>query len=122
MATSRSQTYGNESLSIGVPLDTLPESIGEHFTTGDTVIDAALGGGIRTGMVWELLGERYSSLFYICVYIYQLELSQCIGEDPTGSAALASGADSSKSWWSERFGMLHNVSWVVTHDETGPTF
>lgn len=28
------------------------------FTTGDAVLDSVLGGGIRTGMIWELVGER----------------------------------------------------------------
>lgn len=28
------------------------------FSTGDTFLDKALGGGIRTGMMWELAGER----------------------------------------------------------------
>jgi DNA repair protein RAD57 len=31
----------------------------EVFTTGDSQLDNALGGGIRTGMVWEIVGERY---------------------------------------------------------------
>ena len=30
----------------------------ESFTTGDEVVDNVLGGGIRTGMVWELCGEK----------------------------------------------------------------
>lgn len=29
------------------------------FTTGDKELDEALGGGIRTGMVWEVAGQRY---------------------------------------------------------------
>ena len=45
-------------------LDTIPTSPG-IFTTGDNALDAALGGGIRTGMVWEVVGERLAlmSLF-----------------------------------------------------------
>jgi DNA repair protein RAD57 len=31
----------------------------EMFTTGDKELDDALGGGIRTGMVWEVVGQRY---------------------------------------------------------------
>lgn len=31
------------------------------FTTGDIFLDQALGGGIRTGMIWELAGERFVS-------------------------------------------------------------
>ena len=34
------------------------EAEGEEFTTGDSRLDEALGGGIRTGMVWEVAGER----------------------------------------------------------------
>lgn len=30
---------------------------GEEFTTGDSRLDEALGGGIRTGMIWEVAGE-----------------------------------------------------------------
>lgn len=29
----------------------------ERCTTGDTYLDEALGGGIRTGMIWEVFGE-----------------------------------------------------------------
>ena len=32
----------------------------EKFSTGDAILDTALGGGIRTGMVWEVVGERYT--------------------------------------------------------------
>ncbi|KAG7452751.1 P-loop containing nucleoside triphosphate hydrolase protein [Guyanagaster necrorhizus] len=31
----------------------------EKFTTGDEHLDGALGGGIRTGMLWEVVGERF---------------------------------------------------------------
>ena len=31
----------------------------DKFTTGDAVLDELLGGGIRTGMLWELVGERF---------------------------------------------------------------
>lgn len=31
----------------------------EVFSTGDNRVDVLLGGGIRTGMVWELAGERF---------------------------------------------------------------
>ena len=33
----------------------------ECFTTGDSILDGCLGGGVRTGMVWELCGERCAS-------------------------------------------------------------
>lgn len=32
---------------------------GELFTTGDVELDSALGGGVRTGMIWEIVGQRY---------------------------------------------------------------
>ena len=36
-----------------------PANFADHkFTTGDALLDEAIGGGIRTGMVWELVGER----------------------------------------------------------------
>lgn len=47
---------------------TLEEWMSHHgnaqgwLTTGDAVLDRALGGGIRTGIVWELVGERYVSI------------------------------------------------------------
>jgi DNA repair protein RAD57 len=31
---------------------------GVKFTTGDKLLDQALGGGIRTGLLWEFCGER----------------------------------------------------------------
>jgi DNA repair protein RAD57 len=34
----------------------------EKFTTGDAHLDDALGGGIRTGMVWEVVGERCENI------------------------------------------------------------
>jgi hypothetical protein len=36
----------------------------EIFTTGDAALDSALGGGIRTGMLWEVVGQRYGPLHY----------------------------------------------------------
>ena len=38
-------------------LDEYPPSV-ETFTTGSEVLDGMLGGGLRTGMVWEVVGER----------------------------------------------------------------
>ena len=55
---------------------TLEEWISHHgsaqgwLTTGDAALDRALGGGIRTGMVWEFVGER-------CVFIVQPLLKVC---------------------------------------------
>lgn len=34
------------------------ELFAERFTTGDAVLDDLLGGGIRPGMLWEIVGER----------------------------------------------------------------
>jgi DNA repair protein RAD57 len=36
----------------------LPLEGEEKFTTGDAELDGMLGGGIRTGMLWEVVGER----------------------------------------------------------------
>ena len=36
----------------------LPLDGEEKFTTGDAELDSMLGGGIRTGMLWEVVGER----------------------------------------------------------------
>lgn len=30
----------------------------EIFTTGSALLDNKLGGGIRTGMIWEIVGQR----------------------------------------------------------------
>lgn len=38
-------------------LTDVPE-VDEIFTTGDLELDRALGGGIRTGMLWEVVGQR----------------------------------------------------------------
>lgn len=35
------------------------------FTSGDEHLDRALGGGVRTGMIWEVVGERSVSTFHI---------------------------------------------------------
>lgn len=35
----------------------LPPEGEEKFTTGDAELDSMLGGGIRTGMLWEVVGE-----------------------------------------------------------------
>ena len=40
---------------------TTPKNLHENdemFTSGDSLLDENLGGGIRTGMVWEIAGER----------------------------------------------------------------
>ncbi|KAJ2933983.1 hypothetical protein H1R20_g3114, partial [Candolleomyces eurysporus] len=40
-----------------IQLDELTEPLDEIFSTGDHILDQALGGGIRTGMLWEIVGE-----------------------------------------------------------------
>ena len=39
-------------------LDEYP-TCAETFTTGSEVLDSMLGSGLRTGMVWEVVGERW---------------------------------------------------------------
>lgn len=36
-----------------------------NCTSGDPTLDVALGGGFRTGMIWEIVGERF--VYYICI-------------------------------------------------------
>lgn len=43
-------------VSDGLPINT--NSGGYRITSGDAGLDAALGGGIRTGMLTEIVGER----------------------------------------------------------------
>lgn len=35
----------------------------EQFSIGDSVLDSMFGGGLRTGMIWEIVGERYCYSF-----------------------------------------------------------
>lgn len=52
-------TLLKESGSPQIPsLDTLNLPVDEVFSTGDAYLDQALNGGVRTGMVWEVVGER----------------------------------------------------------------
>jgi DNA repair protein RAD57 len=46
-------------------LDDAKDEGAETFTTADTRLDDALGGGMRTRMIWEVVGERYLVLFRI---------------------------------------------------------
>jgi DNA repair protein RAD57 len=39
-------------------LEDIKDQGDQKFTTGDVELDNALGGGIRTGMIWEVAGER----------------------------------------------------------------
>ncbi|KZV65848.1 hypothetical protein PENSPDRAFT_586196, partial [Peniophora sp. CONT] len=43
------------------------------FTTGDKTLDKMLGGGMRTGMVWEIVGEGASGKTQLA-----LQLSLCV--------------------------------------------
>ena len=50
------------------PVPLLQQQLNEAesiFTTGDPGLDDVLGGGIRTGMVWECAGERCDASLYI---------------------------------------------------------
>jgi len=40
-------------------LSSLKETCGSCISTGDGGLDHVLGGGIRTGLLWEFAGERY---------------------------------------------------------------
>ena len=46
--------YAKRSLRV----ESIRDAAAEKLTMGDSVLDKAIGGGIRTGMVWELAGER----------------------------------------------------------------
>ncbi|KAM6500835.1 P-loop containing nucleoside triphosphate hydrolase protein [Amanita muscaria] len=51
-------TVCKECINISIPcLADIAEEGNELFSTGDKDIDSALGGGIRTGMLWEVVGE-----------------------------------------------------------------
>ena len=41
-----------------LPLAEVADAGEEMFTTGDDCFDKVLGGGIRTGMLWEMCGEK----------------------------------------------------------------
>ena len=45
---------------VSCPVDVFTEENQEFntSTTGDAVLDGATGGGVRTGMIWEICGER----------------------------------------------------------------
>lgn len=40
-------------------LAAVPDDQENVCSTGDSYLDATLGGGLRTGMVWEIFGQRY---------------------------------------------------------------
>jgi len=46
-------------------LDDLSSDGDEKFSTGDAILDKALGGGFRTGMICEVVGERYLAFSFV---------------------------------------------------------
>lgn len=41
-----------------------PPNLYGTCTSGDPDLDVALGGGFRTGMIWEVVGERFVYIYY----------------------------------------------------------
>ncbi|KAK2460562.1 hypothetical protein APHAL10511_007032 [Amanita phalloides] len=62
-------------------LDDIKSEGDEMFSTGDVDIDLALGGGVRTGMVWEIVGESASGKTQLAL---QLSLFVQIAPDVGG--------------------------------------
>lgn len=48
------------------PLRQVVQQGGYICTTGDRLLDQALGGGIRTGTIWEVVGERSGKVHLFC--------------------------------------------------------
>lgn len=46
-------------------LEDVQPDAGRMFSIGDPILDEALGGGLRTGMIWEIVGERCRLLPFI---------------------------------------------------------
>jgi DNA repair protein RAD57 len=40
-------------------LESLDDNEEGAFSIGDAILDEAIGGGLRPGMIWEIVGERY---------------------------------------------------------------
>ncbi len=79
----------------------------EKITTGDEHLDHALGGGIRTGMLWEVVGER--SVFASCFVQYTiLTFPQCGWKNAAGFAVVAAGADTTEAWRAPWLDLLSN--------------
>ena len=88
-------------------LDDIKHEGNEMFTTGDTRLDDALEGGIRTGMIWEIVGERYSILRLNLQFTQQLPtLYQCCRQDPTGPSNGADRSNPPNTRWTVRLSML----------------
>ncbi|THV01007.1 P-loop containing nucleoside triphosphate hydrolase protein, partial [Dendrothele bispora CBS 962.96] len=60
--------------------------LGRKFTTGDHILDGALGGGIRTGMIWEIVGESSAGKTQLAL---QLSLSVQLPPSQGGLAGSA---------------------------------
>ncbi|OAX33723.1 hypothetical protein K503DRAFT_786299 [Rhizopogon vinicolor AM-OR11-026] len=74
----------------------LPLEGEEKITTGDAELDSMLGGGIRTGMLWEVVGERLGgilgSAFYLTVasQLQTTRMDQILNTHPLLSPSLCS--------------------------------
>ena len=64
----------------------------EAFTTGDDFVDKVLGGGLRTGMLWEICGEKYATKHYRIYYLQLTTFLQQRRQDPAGDATCLDSA------------------------------
>ncbi|KAI0747904.1 P-loop containing nucleoside triphosphate hydrolase protein [Daedaleopsis nitida] len=65
----------------------------EQFTTGDPAIDDVLGGGIRTGMIWEISGENNAGKTQLALQLsLSVQLDQARG-GVSGSACYITTRD-----------------------------
>ncbi|TCD66472.1 hypothetical protein EIP91_001352 [Steccherinum ochraceum] len=65
----------------------------EFFTTGDQALDEVLGGGIRTGMLWEIVGESAAGKTQL-----SLQLSLCAQLPKQAKGAAGATCFLSTSW------------------------
>ena len=70
----------------------------ETFTTGDPLIDSLFGGGIRTGKLWEVVGERCAILRVMPVHQTSSN-TQCSRENAARDAAFSLCPASEAPWW-----------------------
>ena len=95
-------------------LDTFPAD--EIFSTGDQILDKAIGGGIRTGMIWEVVGERYFfqlSLSFLCQK--KSNFFQCCGKDAARPSTLLIRSSTFYFWGFIRCYMLSDNVLYTTH-------
>ncbi|KAJ3550775.1 hypothetical protein NM688_g5001 [Phlebia brevispora] len=82
-----------EDLASQLPLRTLddPESCRDQtFTTGDRLLDEALGGGVRTGKLWEIVGQSAAGKSQLCMQmLLSVQLPSSLG-GISGAACLLS--------------------------------